>query len=164
MWDTNLPLKAAEGFYRFNDGVLLVQELLGGRHFELVNDDFQRHFADTETGRCAADDIGQRPRAFGNAGNDETFSRTESPWEQLTLPRPTFDLRSSRTETCSPLNVTLFLTDENVSPHAGVQVPAAQRDRGSPKHWAVVGTDVGDVRLLTGRQATDTECHNGFEL
>lgn len=53
---TNVPLKAAVGFHRFDDGVLLVQELLSGRHFKLVDDDFQRRLADARTGCCAADD------------------------------------------------------------------------------------------------------------
>lgn len=71
-------MKAAEGFHRFDDGVLLVQELLGGRHLELVDDDFQRHLADACTGWGAADDRGQCPRAFGNTGNDKTFGRTQT--------------------------------------------------------------------------------------
>lgn len=53
-----------------------------------------------------------------------------------------------------------FLSDENISRHAGVKVPAGQCDLGSAKQWAVVGTDGGDARLLSGWRATDTECHN----
>lgn len=79
--------------------------------------------------------------------------------------KTTFGLQPTSRETlpwraCSPLNMALFLADENVSPHAGVKVPAGQRDSGSPKHWAVVGTDVGYARLLSGQRAADTGRHN----
>lgn len=74
LWrDSNPPLKAAVGFDGLDDGVLLVQELLGGRHLEPVDDDLQGHLADACAGGCAADDRGQRPRALGNSGSNKTF-------------------------------------------------------------------------------------------
>lgn len=50
---------------------------------------------------------------------------------------------------CSPLNVALFLTDENISLYARIEMSACQRHSCSPKHWSVVGPDVCYAWLLS---------------
>lgn len=50
---------------------------------------------------------------------------------------------------CSPLYGALFLTDENISLYARIEMSACQRNSCSPKHWSVVGPDVFYVWLLT---------------
>lgn len=49
----------------------------------------------------------------------------------------------------SPLNVALFLTNENISPYARIKMSACQRNSCSPKRWSIVGPDVCYAWLLS---------------
>lgn len=62
---------------------------------------------------------------------------------------------------CSPLNVALFLPNENISLSARIEMSACQRNSCSPEHWSVVGPDVCYAWLLS-RYTCDT--HEMFML